>query len=324
MTTTHRLLPAALILLLATLAPLAAQSPPPVPSPRELALDALLAERGDPAALERAIAAARAAEVSEQAILEARFLYQVDANRDDALIALLPELRRRRKLFVPEESAIFAVAEDWLGVVEYVEALAALKAGARDEFKKHITEAFWLSPRQAAIYAPHVERLRLAEAMTTLRLDLNTPLQPQAGGAPTTLAELLKDKKAIVLHFWSPLSPESQASMPDFNVAAKSLHAANLPVVSVLISDADPQVAKDAIALVAKDAPAAPVTWLRDHPLHPLARPLRIQEAPTMVVVANDGRILFNGHPADQALWDSLATLAPGLARPALHAPVAR
>jgi hypothetical protein len=317
-----RRLPAAAVLLLATLVALDAQSP--VDSTRELATEALLAERGDAAAFDRAITAARAGHVSEQAILEARFLYQVDANSDDALVALLPELRRRRNSFVPEESAVFAVAEDWQAIVEYVEALAALKAGSRDEFKKHITEAFWLSPRQAAVYAPHIERLRLTEAMAALRLDLTTTLQPQSGGAPTTLANLLKDKKAIVLHFWSPLSPESQASMPDFNVAAKALAAAGIPVVSILITDANPQVVVDAVALVAKDAAKAPAVWLCDNPLQPLARPLRIQEAPTMVIVASDGRILFNGHPADQALWNSLASLSPGLARPALSSPAAR
>jgi hypothetical protein len=154
--------------------------------------------------------------------------------------------------------------------------------------------------------------------MAILRLDLTTALHPQAGGAQTTLADLIKDKKAIALHFWSPLSPESEASMPDFNVASKSLAAAGIPVVSLLISDPDPQVAADAVKLVAKAAPNAPVLWLCDNPLLPLARPLRIQQVPTMVIVASDGRILFNGHPVDQALWDTLATLAPGLARPTL------
>jgi len=318
MSASLRLLLAALVLLLAASIPLAAQTNTADTSPRELAVETLLAERGDAAALARAITAARASQVPDQAILEARFLYHVDANDDAAIIALLPELRTRRTLFVPEESAVFATAQDWLAVVEYVEALAALQAGAREKFKKHITEAFWLSPRQAAAYAPHIERLHLKEAMAILRLDLTTPLHPQAGGANTTLADLIKNKKAIVLHFWSPLSPESEASMPDFNVASTSLAAAGIPVVSLLLSDPNPQVAADALKLVAKAAPNAPVLWLCDNPLHPLARPLRIQQAPTMVIVAPDGRILFNGHPVDQALWDTLATLAPGLARPTL------
>ena len=47
-------------------------------SPRELALDNLLSERNSKKALDEAIAAAHQVGISNQAILEARFLYHVD------------------------------------------------------------------------------------------------------------------------------------------------------------------------------------------------------------------------------------------------------
>ena len=66
--------------------------------------------------------------------------------------------------------------EDWLAVIEYVQAIAALKKGDKAAFKTHITEAFWLSPRQASAFAPHIDRMRLEEAMRAVKIDFETKL----------------------------------------------------------------------------------------------------------------------------------------------------
>ena len=113
--------------------------------PREAALARLFSERESAATLQAAIEQARKQGISEQVILEARFLFLVDRHDDEGLVALLPEFAKRRETFTPELSKIFAFKEDWLAVNEYLEALAALKKADKDAFKKHITEAFWLS-----------------------------------------------------------------------------------------------------------------------------------------------------------------------------------
>jgi hypothetical protein len=137
---------------------------------RQAACEKILSERESPAALDRAITAARAAGVSEQAMLEARFLYHVDRREDEAIAAMLPEVLKQREAFKLEDSAIFSVEEDWLAVVEYVQAITALGKGDKIAFKNHITEAFWLSPRQAAAFSPHIESLRLEERMAAVRI----------------------------------------------------------------------------------------------------------------------------------------------------------
>ena len=45
---------------------------------------------------------------------------------------------------------------------------------------------------------------------------------------------------------------------------------------------------------------------------------LRIQSVPSMVLLSSDGRVIFNGHPSEDRLWDALAKLAPGIKRPVL------
>ena len=120
----------------------------PAQQKRETALDDLLSERGPKKDLQRAIKRAEDAGVSTQAILEARFLYHVDMLDDAAIAEMLPEFLDQEKKFKIEDSAIFAVREDWLSVVEYVKAIHALENGKREDFKKqlHYHRLLWVTP----------------------------------------------------------------------------------------------------------------------------------------------------------------------------------
>jgi hypothetical protein len=285
--------------------------------PRRAALERMLAERGTPGEFEAAVKMARGLGVSEQAVLEARFLYNVDRREDEQLAALLPEFLARKDSFKLDESEIFAVREDWLAVVEYVQAIAALRKNDRDGFKKHITEAFWLSPRQGSAFAPHIDRLRLDESMRQLKLDPVTKLDPLHPGEPVELAALMKDRKALLLHFWSPWSRECEESMPDFKIVAIELAKHGVASASLLV-ESGPDARKDALEIVATLGATPPGAWLEDRGKEPLHRMLRVQNVPTMVLVSPDGGVLFNGHPSEDRLWEALAAIAPGIARPAL------
>jgi thiol-disulfide isomerase/thioredoxin len=282
---------------------------------REAALEKLLAERDSLQALEHAIRDARAAGIGEQAILEARFLYYVDSQDDASIAALLPEILKRRATFRLSESAIFSVEEDWLAVVEYVQSVAALAKGDKDAFKKHITEAFWLSPRQAAAFAPHIERLRLDETMRGLTIDLAIECAPVAKGDAVSLKALLAGKKALLLHFWSPWSHECEAAMPDFISTASMLSAKGFAVASLVPARAKAML-DDASATIASVSGANASAWLADPEGGTLARKLRVQNLPTMVIVSTDGKVLFNGSPADPRLWQELKKIDATAVRP--------
>lgn len=286
-------------------------------SGKEVALDNLLSERRSDAALAKVIAGARKCGVSEEAILEARFLYHVDRHEDEAIAAMLPDFLRQRDKFRIEDSAIFSVKEDWLAVLEYVQAIDSLKKGDKPAFKTHITEAFWLSPRQASAFAPHIERLRLEENMSSVRVDFETRLIALNGGEAVSLKSLMDGKKAMILHFWSPASGECEASMPDYVVTAKTLGDAGIAMVS-LLPENSPKMLADARAMIRPLGDKPPGAWLVDGKEKPLARDLRIQMLPTFVLVSNEGRILFNGEPDDGALWDALRKLDPKIIRPGM------
>lgn len=283
---------------------------------REVALDNLLAERESDQAFQAVVADARKNGISEQAILEARFIYHVDRNEDDAIAALLPEFTKLQDSFRVEDSAIFSVKEDWLAVCEYVRAIVAVKKGDKAAFKSHITEAFWLSPRQASAFAPHIERMRLEEAMQQVTIDFNTRLKSLIRGDSIALQSLMTDQRAMVLHFWSPASRECQESMADFITTAKELSQRKITCVSIMPEDS-PELLTNARSMIEPLGAGAPGAWLIDRKEQPLAAELRIQKLPSFVLISNEGKILFNGEPVDDGFWDALKGIDPQVRRPA-------
>ena len=288
----------------------------PAATDRQTALDDLLSERDSLKAFDETVTAARKSAVSEQAILEARFLFHVDREEDAAIAALLPAFLEQNKNFKLENSAIFSLKDDWLAVLEYVQAIDALVKNDHVGFKKHITEAFWLSPGQASAFAPHIERLRLAEAMRLVKIDLNAQFLTLFSNKPIALNSLLVGKKATLLHFWAPASPDGEASLPDFVTTAKALLSKDIAVVSLLTDDS-PQNLTTAKKLLEPFGPTPPGTWLIDSAQSPLSRELRLQGYPLFTLVSNDGSILFNGQPSDDQFWLALQKIDPKISRPA-------
>ncbi len=286
-------------------------------SRREVALDNLLSERRSQADLDKVVADARKAGISEQSVIEARFLYHVDRREDAAIAAMLPDFLAQDQRFRIEDSAIFSVREDWLAVIEYVRAIGALELADKDGFKTHITEAFWLSPRQASAFAPHIERLRLEESMRSVKIDFSTRLAPLAGGDALALEKLMEGNKAMILHFWSPASDESGSTMPDYAITANKLGEAGIAMVSILPADA-PELVASAREMIRPLGDKPPGAWLIDHPTGTLARELLVRTFPTFILVSNEGNILFNGYPDDDGLWQALRGIDPAIVRPGM------
>ena len=263
----------------------------------------------------KAIDHARKSGIPNQILLEARFLHFIDQGDDSALAKLAPELSAMRDQFDLELSHVFGVQEDWLSVIHYTQALAALEKKDTEKFKKHITEAYWLNPRHGQIYAPHIERLRLKHAMASVTLSPDLSLQPQQGGDASTLGALMKGKKAAIFHFWSPMSQESEVHMPDFISTSKECKAHNIAVISVLIGTT-PEVLVDAELTRKKHQAHAQCSWITDTFKPALTTTLRITDIPTMVIVSPEGKILFNGHPSENTFWNTVQKIAPKFERP--------
>jgi len=317
-------LPAAIVSLLAVAISSGAEptpiAPPDTgdnPSPREAALDQLLSERGSLQQFDAVIAEAKKQGIGDQAILEARFLFHVDRREDEAIAAMLPEFQKQNEKFNVEESQIFATTEDWQAVIEYVKSIAALRSGDKAGFKKHITEAFWLSPKQAAAFGPHVENFRMEEAMANTKIDFTTNLKSLNGNEVVPLSKIIEGKKALLVYFWSPWSGECEAMLPDIATLARELPTKDIALASV-ISDNSTKVQADARTMLGAIEPKATGHWLVDLEHAPFTRSFRVQSLPIMALISTEGKVLFNGHPSSDDLWNALKKINPSITQPDL------
>ncbi|NNC90241.1 MAG: redoxin domain-containing protein [Akkermansiaceae bacterium] len=153
--------------------------------------------------------------------------------------------------------------------------------------------------------------------MAKVRIDFNLQLLTQDGRRPTSLAALAGDSRHVLLHFWSPWSEECEAYLPDFLTTASHLEKNGLRVVSVL-AELGPEVLPDADAFRAAAADRSPAAWILENEKSPLGRLLRVQNLPTAVLVDRTGSVLFNGHPADERMWNALHDAVPQIVRPDL------
>lgn len=269
----------------------------------------------EPKAFHSAMEEAKAAGVHKQALLEANFLFLVDTGTPAQIAALAEDMKAQREHFSLEDSQIFSIEEDWLAVVHYTQALAALEQSDRTAFKAHITEAFWLSPRQGSAFAPHIEQLHLDDAMTQVKLPPEQPFIFHTEEGSTTFSELIKDKKALLIHFWSPWSRESDETFDDFLKTAQECQKHGIEVIA-LLADPNPEVMKDAKDFLASRKGDTGFTWIIDNTKQPLTRIMRLQQFPNFVLLSPEGHVLFNGAPTDPQLWLELTDIAPSFERP--------
>jgi len=283
-------------------------------NPKEAAIQNLFAADNETSFTQTSLAA-REVGVSEQTILEARFLMIVDQNVPEKVVQLIPDLERQANNFKLADSQICSVKEEWLAIVEYARAIKALEADDQPSFKKHITEAFWLCPERAPAYAPYIKELRMEKEMAQITINFDLQLSNTLNQKATPLLSEPDQSKGLIIHFWSPWSRECEAGMPDFYQVSKLLSEKGFHLVSVLTekSESATKEAKDFIQSLEKKPTCL---WLSDNRKAHLTGLFRIQNLPTMVLVGKEGKVLFNGHPADEGFWKRLQKIDRTVERP--------
>lgn len=286
--------------------------------PREAAMDALFQIPPGPKELAEAEAAARKLGIPEQTILEARFLFLVENKNDEGIIALLPQWLKLEPHFTLDHSEIFATREDFLAVIEFAKALKALRENKRDDFKKHITEALWLSPTQASAFTPYIQNLRLSEHIQQTKVALHVPLQPLLENAPKeslSLEKILGEQSAILLQFWSPWSPDCETAMNEFTALRKELKNAKVAFASVLIDGRTEMIHEARELLKGLDLPADAIQ-LVDRSKDSLASQLRVTDLPAFVLISREGKILSHGREDSPALRTAIQLISPPTKKP--------
>lgn len=249
--------------------------------------------------------------LGEQVLLEAQLVWGLRRGDFNVLMTLLPELEALSRRFDPKLSAGIPSVEELLGLVNYIKAMVARQQGDEATFKKHITEAFWLNPTSAQMFAQAVESMRREKKMETLKLDLEVVLTTSEGEA-TTLKDQLAGGKALLLDFWASWCGPCMALMPELRKKGEQLSKHGVRVVAM---NTDSQNA-EALADKVRREKDMTLPWLVEPEDRPYSTVLEIKSIPAMVLVMPDGKVLFFGHPQSPDLWQALKKIDPSIEGP--------
>ena len=183
--------------------------------------------------------------------------------------------------------------------------LKGLRQGLAGEVKEKDIRS--MGPRIQAFMRPRMEAAQARERkeekklMANLKVPMNLEIQTSAG-EKTTLGDLAKGKKGVLLDFWASWCGPCMNLMPELQKKAKKLGSKGILVAGMNTENAGK-------AESVREKRKIGFTWLVEPEGRPLSQMLKINSIPRMILVAPDGKVLFNGHPMDDELVSTLADL---------------
>lgn len=253
--------------------------------------------------------------VPRQQIIEAKLVWGLRHQHTAFLVKILPEVEILASSF---DAANAAALPDVSTVKSFISYIKALKAGEeKDEegFKQNILEAIWLSPRQASVFLQAVEKFRLEAKMASLVVDLKIPVTTSKGET-TTLHDVLGGKKALLVDFWASWCGPCMQLMPELQKKAAALADHGIVVAAMNKDDSTPGASAESIAERVREEQNAALPWLVEPAERPFTKLFDLATIPRMILITPEGKVLFNGHPQDPALWAVLKKVDPTIEAP--------
>lgn len=257
---------------------------------------------------------ANKAGIPRQQIIEAKLVWGLRHQDTAFLVKILPEVQILASSFDPANAAMLPNAEAATALISYIKALKA--ADAKDEagFKQNILDAIWLNPQQAPVFLQSIEKFRRESKMGALVADLKIPLNTSMGEA-TTLHDQVDGKKALLLDFWASWCGPCMNLMPSLKKKAEMLSAHGVVVAAMNKDDEN----AESIAERIRKEQNATLPWLVEPADRPYSKVFEIDSIPRMILLSPEGKVLFNGHPEDPALWAALKKIDPAITAPEAH-----
>ncbi len=255
--------------------------------------------------LQKLVKEANKAGVLRQQIIEAKLVWGLRHQSTPFLLKILPEVEILASSFDQASAAALPNVEAVKAFVAFIKALKAEEAQDADGFKKNILEAIWLNPQQAPVFLQAVEKFRLEAKMAALAIDLKIPMTTSTGEA-TTLNDVLGGKKALLVDFWASWCGPCMNLMPALKKKAAALSSHGIVVAAMNKDDGTAEATAEATAERIRQEQNATLPWLVEPAERPYTKALDVTTIPRMVLLSPEGKVLFNGHPEDPALWVAL------------------
>jgi thiol-disulfide isomerase/thioredoxin len=254
--------------------------------------------------------------VPAQTIAAYKLLFCCEKGVTDRLPDLIRELEAILPAWKETDSPFFHTAGELEGVISFAQALLAEQANDESGFEKSIKEAFWRNPELSSVFSKKIESHRAKQRQANLVLPMNLAL-PLSNGGQTSLAELAKDHKAVLLDFWASWCGPCMSLMGDLRTRAHQLANFNIAVAAIntdALSQGGTLAKAKSKSETVRKAKKMDLPWLVEPTDEPLSKLLEIDTIPRAVLVSPEGKILYNGHPNDEGLATALTKLGAQLA----------
>lgn len=139
---------------------------------------------------------------------------------------------------------------------------------------------------------------------------MENPMERQlaytSGNGTLTLAELLKEKKAVLLDFYATWCGPCMRELPQLQEKSRILKPHGIDVVGINVDMNDLTKAEKM-----RKERGIDFHWVMDQGAY--SDHFKVEGIPTMVLLSQTGEVLFNGHPQDDKLKEALKKLGVSL-----------
>ena len=266
------------------------------------AFAAASAEVDDFQDFERIAAEAKKIGITEQAIVEAELLYCLRNDDTSRLVSLIPRIETKLPIWREPDSPFFKERHELEALIHMATGMLAASKHDEAAFEQEMKTAFWSDPTLAKALAERVVAFREKQAMRRLVLPMDLTLETSAG-KKTTLGELVKGQRGLLLDFWASWCSPCMSLMNELPKQAQDLAPQNVRVFG-MNTESDRGKAEKV-----RNEKKISCAWLIEPEKRPLSTLLKVDSIPRAVLVTPDGKIAFNGHPADTGLATALSGL---------------
>ena len=260
----------------------------------------------------QAVADAQRLGFGSQPLAEAKLMFGIRMADPAHLAAVMKDVERGIIGFDPRDSiGGLQSVEQYRGLMCLARAMIALEDGDEERFREEVNKGFWLFPEQGGIFGKLVAQQQMEIRMKHLRIDFASPLIDSLG-RQLSLGELMGGEKALLLLFWSSSSKAGTDGLSEMLSQTPRLKHAGITLAGVNVEPKNPDIA----AREYQEANGIAVPWVAEDGTRSLARVLEVAGGPKAVLISQEGRVLFNGHPRDAVLWRSVRRIAPAFAMP--------
>ncbi|MEY2563615.1 MAG: hypothetical protein QOH88_1808 [Verrucomicrobiota bacterium] len=248
---------------------------------------------------EKVVAEAKSAGAPEQTLLEARLIFCFKNGMVDSFADLFPRFEALKD-WKDADSPFFKERYQLDAVLHMAKGIVAAQRDDSAAFEREMKDAFWIDPKIAPSVADRIIAFRDKQLMRKVVLPMDLVFTTSKG-EKTTLAELAKGQKALLIDFWASWCSPCMALMGELRKRAEQLGPSGIRVVG-MNTESDLGIAEK----VRTDKKMT-MAWLVEPAELPLSRLLKVDSIPRTVLVTPDGKIAFSGHPNDPELDAALA-----------------